>query len=84
IYEEYNETEVNRSLDYLEKKRLWSDFAELTEKLGDFHYEQRNYAEGRSFLKRTIHAQTQILKGACQEKCVSYSRYFFTRSFRWS
>ncbi|MFP6331313.1 DUF2812 domain-containing protein [Bacillus subtilis] len=21
---------------------------------------------------------------ACQEKCVSYSRYFFTRSFRWS
>ncbi|MBO3767241.1 alpha/beta-type small acid-soluble spore protein [Bacillus subtilis] len=22
--------------------------------------------------------------GACQEKCVSYSRYFFTRSFRWS
>ncbi|MCC8353812.1 Rap family tetratricopeptide repeat protein [Bacillus sp. AF23] len=62
IYEEYNETEVNQSLDYLEKKRLWSDFAELTEKLGDFHYEQRNYAEGRSFLKRTIHAQTQILK----------------------
>ncbi|WP_253295063.1 hypothetical protein [Bacillus atrophaeus] len=39
LYEEYNETEVYRSLDYLEKKRLWSDFAQLTEKLGDFHYE---------------------------------------------
>ncbi|MEQ2525581.1 hypothetical protein WMO40_02620 [Bacillaceae bacterium CLA-AA-H227] len=22
--------------------------------------------------------------GACQEKCVSYSRYFFTRFFRWA
>ncbi|MBE7958593.1 MULTISPECIES: Rap family tetratricopeptide repeat protein [Bacillus] len=62
LYEEYNETEVKQSLGYLEKKRLWSDFAELTEKLGDFHFEKRNYVEGRNFLKKTIHAQTQILK----------------------
>lgn len=62
LYEEYNETAVKQSLGYLEEKRLWSDFAELTEQLGDFHFEKRNYAEGRNFLKKTIHAQTQILK----------------------
>ncbi|AEP85280.1 response regulator aspartate phosphatase C [Bacillus spizizenii TU-B-10] len=42
IYEEYNEKEVERSLKYLEKKRLWSEYAELTEKIGDFHFETGN------------------------------------------
>ncbi|MFH0348538.1 aspartate phosphatase [Bacillus vallismortis] len=62
IYEEYNEEEVEQSLNYLETKRLWSEYAELTEKIGDFHFETGNFTEGRNFLKRTINAQTQILK----------------------
>ncbi|SCV39960.1 response regulator aspartate phosphatase [Bacillus subtilis] len=60
--EEYNEKEVERSLKYSEKKCLWSEYAELTEKIGDFHFETGNFTEGRNFLKRNINAQTQILK----------------------
>ncbi|WP_420977368.1 tetratricopeptide repeat protein [Bacillus vallismortis] len=62
IYEEYNEKEVEQSLNYLEKKRLWSEYAELTEKIGDFHFDTGNFKEGRNFLKRAINAQNQILK----------------------
>nr|WP_276561608.1 tetratricopeptide repeat protein [Bacillus sonorensis] len=62
IFEEYNNTEVEQSLNYLEKKRLWSEYAELAEILGDYHFEKGNFAEGRNYLKRAINAQTQIFK----------------------
>ncbi|MFN2747193.1 MULTISPECIES: Rap family tetratricopeptide repeat protein [unclassified Bacillus (in: firmicutes)] len=62
IYEEYDHKDVEQSLHYLEKKRLWSEYAELTEILGDYHFEKGNFAEGRKFLKRAITAQTKKFK----------------------
>ncbi|MEC1994828.1 peptidylprolyl isomerase [Bacillus subtilis] len=64
------------------KKELKSEV--LEQKLNDSNAVQE--AVQKVMKKADIEVKDKDLKAtwACQEKCVSYSRYFFTRSFRWS
>ncbi|WP_260859217.1 Rap family tetratricopeptide repeat protein [Bacillus pumilus] len=64
LFEEYDESEVNVSLGYLESKSLWQDVAELSEKIADINYRKGNFELNREYLKRTINAQQKILKMA--------------------